>query len=463
MSSAAAEERTNSRIVAAYRSHTPGSAALAAEAASLFPSGITHDGRALDPYGIYVARAAGAHKWDVDGNRYIDYYGGHGALILGHCHPVVTAAVAGALAEGTQFGANHPAELLWAKAIQRLVPSAERVRFTSSGTEATLMAVRLARAFTGRQSLIRFQGHYHGWHDQMTSGYMNHYDGSATTGVLPGVAEKGLVLPPGDLDAVAEALRRNNDVAAMILEPTGSAFGQIPLTEDFLHGLRRLCTAHGVLLIFDEVVTGFRVSPGGAQTAFGITPDLTSFAKIVAGGMPGAAVAGRKDILDHLDFAVSDAAGREKINHPGTFNANPVSAAAGIAALGIVAETDACARASASAATLRARLNEMLAEEGLPWAFYGTYSGFHLFMNPEGRPISPTDFDPLGVGMEALKAQPKRLSTRLRLALLTHGVDTNGRIGGLLSSAHEPHDISETVDAFRASLRLLRAEGELAA
>jgi glutamate-1-semialdehyde 2,1-aminomutase len=463
MSSAAVTEdpRTNSRIVAAYRSRTPGSAALAAEAAVLFPSGITHDARVLDPYGIYIARALGPHKWDVDGNRYVDFYGGHGALILGHCNPVVEAAVAAALTQGTQYGANHPAEIQWAKAIQRLVPSAERVRFTSSGTEATLMAVRLARAFTGRQTLMRFHGHFHGWHDQMTSGFMNHFDGTATTGVLPGVAEKGLLVPPGDLDAVAAALRANNDVAAVILEPTGSSFGQIPLKPEFLRGLRALTEQHGVLLILDEVVTGFRVSPGGAQAAFGIRPDLTSFAKIVAGGMPGAAVVGRRDILDHLDFAVSAKTGREKINHPGTFNANPVSAAAGIAALGILAETDACARASATAESLRRGLNEMLAQEGMKWAVYGTYSGFHLFMNPEGREISPMDFDPYAYSMQELKTQPARLTQRLRLALLAHGIDTNGRIGGLLSSTHQQSDVDEAVAAFRASLHMLRAENEL--
>ena len=141
---------TNSRIVAAYREKTPGSSRLAAEARDLFPSGITHDSRQLDPYGIYVARAAGPRKWDVDGNEYVDYFGGHGALLLGHNHPVVAAAIAEALAEGTHFGANHPREVKWAQAVKRLVPAAERLRFTSSGTEATLMAVRLARAFTGR-------------------------------------------------------------------------------------------------------------------------------------------------------------------------------------------------------------------------------------------------------------------------------------------------------------------------
>ena len=285
---------TNSRIVAAYRQRTPGSGELACQAAALLPSGIAHDGRHLDPYGVYIVRASGPHKWDVDGNRYIDFYGGHGALILGHCHPRVTAAVARAAGEGTQFGANHPGEIGWARAIQRLVPAVERVRFTSSGTEATLMAVRLARAFTGRDTVLRFKGHFHGWNDHMTHGHVSHFDGTPTTGVLAGVAESAILAPPGDLAAVAAILGRRTDIAAAILEPTGASFGQVPVDPEFLHGLRALTALHGVLLIFDEVVTGFRTSRGGAQVAFGIRPDISTFAKIVAGGMPGAAVAGRQ-------------------------------------------------------------------------------------------------------------------------------------------------------------------------
>jgi len=455
------DPRVNSRIVAAYRARTTASADLNRQARDLLPSGIAHDARNLDPYSVYITRALGPHKWDVDGNRYMDYFGGHGALILGHSNPTVTAAAAAAMAEGTQFGASHPREIAWARAIQRLVPSAERIRFTSSGTEATLMAVRLARAFTGREALLRFKGHFHGWHDQMTSGYTNHYDGTPTPGVLPGVAQKSVLVPPGDLAAVEAALRANNDIAAIILEPTGSSFGQVPLTPEFLHGLRRLTEAHGVLLIFDEVVTGFRVSPGGAQVAFGIRPDLSSFAKIVAGGLPGAAVAGRKDVLDLLDFEATAKAGREKIGHPGTFNANPVSAAAGIACLTLLAETDAVARAAVTAADLRAGLNDALATAGVKWSVYGTSSGFHLFMNPQNRDITPHDFDPHAASMDELKTQDSRLNNRMRLAMLVGGVDLNPRLGGFTSSTHTAQDVADTVAAFAEALRMLKTEGEL--
>jgi len=455
------DARTNSRIVTDYRHRTPGSAELSRQAQELFPSGITHDARNLDPYGIYVARAAGSHKWDVDGNRYVDYFGGHGALILGHCHPDVTKATAEAMAEGSQFGASHPREILWANAVKRLVPAAERLRFTSSGTEATLMAVRLARAFTGKETLLRFKGHFHGWHDQMANGYSNHYDGTATPGVLPSVAQKSVLVNPGDIAAVEAALKSNPDICAIILEPTGSSFGQVPLKQEFVQELRRLTEKYGALLIMDEVVTGFRASPGGAQVAWGITPDLSSWAKILAGGMPGGCVTGRKDILDLLDFAATAKAGREKIGHPGTFNANPVSAAAGIACLTILAETDAVQKAADTAANLRDGLNGVLAEAGLKWAVYGTYSGFHLFVNPKGRDITPHGFDPYACEMEELKSQPPKLNQRMRLALLLNGVDTNPRLGGLVSSAHSAQDVADTLVAWREALKMLKAEGEL--
>ncbi len=461
MDSIADTSPTNSRIVATYRERTPRSAELAKAAAGLFPSGITHDARHLDPYGVYVERAQGPHKWDVDGNRYIDFFGGHGALLLGHRHPAVEAATEAAMAAGTHFGASHPAEVRWGQAVQRLVPAAERIRFTSSGTEATLMALRLARAFTGRSGLIRFRGHFHGWHDHMTSGYSNHFDGSATPGVLADIAQHTVLLDPGQIAQVRAALAADDDIAAVILEPTGSSFGQVPIRPEFLHELRELTEARGVLLIFDEVVTGFRVSRGGAQVAFDIHPDLSSFAKILAGGLPGGAVAGRRDILDLLDFEATRIAGREKIQHPGTFNANPVSAAAGAAALGVIAESDANDRAAATAASLRAAINDVLTSEGVAWAAYGTSSGFHLFMNPHGRPLDRAQFDAHDASFAELKEQPAALTRKLRLALLVHGVDVNGRAGGLLSCTHTASDVAETAEAFRAAVRMLRQEGEL--
>lgn len=456
------DQRSNSGILGAYLARTPGSAKLAGEAAKLFPSGITHDARNTDPYGIYVERAQGPHKWDVDGNRYIDYFGGHGSLILGHQHPAVVAAVRDAYDGGSHFGANHRREVEWGQVVQRLVPSAERIRFTSSGTEATLMAVRLARSFTGRQTILRFKGHFHGWHDHMTHGYTNHFDGTATTGVLQGVADKSIVVEPGDEAGVRAAFAASPDIAAVIIEPTGASFGQVPVRPEFLHFLRAETSRHGALLILDEVVTGFRVSKGGAQMEYGVTPDMTSFAKIIAGGLPGAAVAGRKEIFDLLDFNVTKAQGKEKIGHPGTFNANPVSAAAGIAALTTLEASGAPDTANATAARLRQGINEMLTEEKVNWACYGTFSGFHLYLNPKGRKIDPLAFDPLAVDQDELKPSNPAFANKLRLALMANGVDISSRLGGFTSATHTDSDNRDTAEALRAATRMLRAEGELA-
>ncbi len=452
---------TNSKIVAAYGEHTPGSAREAVRAAVALPSGIAHDSRKLDPYGIYVARAAGPRKWDVDGNEYVDYFGGHGALLLGHNHPKVLAVAQEALALGTHFGSNHPMEVRWAELVKEMVPSAERVRFTSSGTEATLMALRLARAHTGRAKVIRFLGHFHGWHDHMGPGFNSHFDGTPTTGVLAGVAENLVLVPPGDEAALAAAFDAHDDIAGAIIEPTGSQFGMVPVRPEYLKALRDATSANGALLIFDEVVTGFRVSPGGAQAHYGITPDLTALAKILAGGLPGGAIVGRKDILDLLDFQVTADRGVEKIQHPGTFNANPLSAAAGVAALEIIKDTDACERANDYAARLRAALNGALKEEGVPWAAYGTFSGIHIFTNPMRRKsIGPGSFDPFEMPREELVANAPSVN-KLRLAMLLGGADFNGWPGGQTSCVHADADLEQTVSSFSGAIHMLKREGEL--
>jgi glutamate-1-semialdehyde 2,1-aminomutase len=453
---------TNSPIIAAYRAATPGSAADAERAGRLFPSGITHDSRYIEPYGLYIARAKGPRKWDVDGNCYVDYFGGHGALLLGHCHPKVVQAVHEQIERGTHFGASHEVEIAWAEWILKLVPSAERVRFTSSGTEATLMALRLARAFTGKSKVIRFKHHFHGWHDHMTSGFASHFDGSPTTGVLPGVAGNVVLADQNDAEGFSRILDQHDDIAAAIIEPTGAHGARLPIDPQFLTALRELTRQHGVLLIFDEVVTGFRVSPGGAQREYGITPDLTTLAKIMAGGLPGGAVTGRKEILDLLDFQVTKASDREKINHPGTFNANPLSAAAGVAALEVVGTTDACSRANHYGEKLRRRINEVFEEERVPWAAYGTFSMFHIFTNPDRVAISPTRFDPHEQPVESLAGNRQAgVVHKLRLAMMINGVDLSGSPGGLTSATHGDAELEDTVSAVRKSVQMLRQEGEI--
>ena len=450
---------TDDAIIAAYRAKTPGSAALAAEARGLFPSGVTHDSRHLAPHGLYVERAAGARKWDVDGNGYVDFFGGHGALLLGHAHGGVTRAVTEALAQGSHFAAGHSHEVAWGRLVQQLVPSAERVRFTASGTEATHMALRLARAHTGRRKVLRFLGHFHGWHNDMTAGYNAHFDGTAPVGVPPESAASIVLAEAGDAARVREILEADRDIAAVILEPLGAATGRVPVDGGFLAALRELCDRQGALLIFDEVITGFRVAPGGVQAACGVTPDLTCLAKILAGGLPGGAVAGRKDLLDWLDYEASAKAGREKVYHPGTFNANPVTAAAGAACLAVVAEGEATAQAAATAEQLRRGLNEILMQLQVPWAAYGESSLFHLFLNPEGRRIRPDGFDPRGFGRAELSSSGGALGHRLRLAALVQGIDLSPWPGGFLSAAHGDAEVQDTLEGFREALLMLRAEG----
>lgn len=390
----------DSAIVAEYQRRTPGSARWAAEAARRLPSGVAHDSRYLAPYPIYVERAAGSRKWDVDGNEYVDYSGGHGALLLGHNHPAVVAAVAAQLERGTHFGACHPLEVEWARRVQQLIPSAERVRFTSSGTEATLLALRLARSFTGKPKIVRLAGHFHGWHDHLAFAVANRFDGSAPPGVLSELARQIVVAPPGDCDAMRALLETDRQIAAVILEPTGASWGQVPLAASYVQQVRQWTAERGVLFIADEVITGFRCSPGGAQQVLGIRPDLTTLAKILAGGLPGGAVCGRVEVLAGLEFpplvppaAAASEPAREKISHHGTFNANPLSAAAGVATLDIVAQSDVCVRASQFAAELREALDRVLCDLNSPWCCYGSYSGFHLFTNPERLPIRAADIE----------------------------------------------------------------------
>jgi glutamate-1-semialdehyde 2,1-aminomutase len=456
---------SNSPIVAAFTARTPGSAAAYARAREVFPGGVTHDTRYVRPHPLSIERAAGARKWDVDGNEYIDYFGGHGALILGHAHPEVAARIAEQAARGTHYGANHALELRWGELVRELVPSAEMVRFTNSGTEATLMALRLARAATGRPRLLRLRGHFHGWHDHMAFGVTNHFDGTPTPGVLEGLASNVLLADPNDAAGLLGLLEEHGaEIAAAILEPTGSTYGQVPLRPDFVRLLREETAKRGILLVFDEVVTGFRVALGGAQQALGITPDLTTLAKILAGGLPGGAVVGRRDVMELLDPERAAARGVEKVPHQGTFNANPLSAAAGVATLEVLRSTDAIERAHRHAGQLREGMNAVLAEEGVPWAVYGTHTGFHVFTNPRGVAGvgPPRRFDPLAFGYEDLKVpRGAQAPVKLALAMRVNGADIMPWPGGTVSAAHGPAELDRTLEAFRRSLRMLKDEGEI--
>lgn len=421
----------------------------------IFPDGVTHDLRKLEPFPIYIERASGARKWDVDGHELIDYWSGHGALLLGHCHPAVVAAVQKQVALGTHFGGCHDLEIEWGRWVQKLVPSAERVRFTASGTESTLMALRLARMFTGRPKILKFVGHFHGWHDFVMPAAYAPYETLSVPGVGADVAGNTVVIPPNDVPALERALSDDLQIGAVILEPTGGHWGAVPIRGEFLRELRRLTDKHGQLLIFDEVITGFRVHPGGAQSHYQVQPDLTTLAKVLAGGLPGGALAGRADVLAGIETKPN----RPKMRHPGTFNANPVSAAAGIATLKEVATDGPCRRANALAEQLRASLNALFAERFPDWIAYGDFSMFHVRSGYEGpRPNAP-DHIPYGGALERLDGpkNPRQVQA-FRQGLLLHGVDWPG-LGGWLTAAHNETDIDITVQAVAATIDLLRAEG----
>ena len=463
MAAPAAKVGTNSKVEAAFRTRTRGSAALYERARKVIPAGLTHDSRTLLPYPIYAARAEGPRKWDVDGNAYVDYFGGHGALLLGHGYPAVVEAIQRQSAIGTHFGSAHELEVVWAELVNRLIPCAERVRFTASGTEASHLALRLARAHAGKPKVIRFVGHFHGWHDAVAAGAMSHFDGGVPVGLSPALVEQSILLPADDPARVEATLAARDDVAAVLIEPSGASWGQVPLPAGFLAALREITTRYGVTLIFDEVITGFRWAKGGAQQRFGITPDLCVLAKIVAGGMPGGAVGGRADILDQLDAGAMKQAKREKIGHQGTFNANPVCAAAAVTTLGIVEREDVCARAEQAAAALRDGMRRILIEEDVAWGVYGEASTFLIHQNPARLPLDPATFDAGALGFKGLKGTRNvEQAYRLRLALIANGVDIMGAPGGLVSALHGPEEIARTLEAFRTAVRWMKDDGDIA-
>ncbi len=439
-------------ILEEYVQKHPGSAQRYEEATQIFPGGVTHDTRYVTPFPIYVTHGSGPLKWDVDGNEYVDYVSGHGSLILGHSHPAIVAAVTNQVARGTHLGANTDEEIRWGRAIKRLVPSIEKIRCHSSGTEATLMALRLARAYTGKNKVVKFVEHFHGWHD-----YSVTLGDAPVAGVPETTAQSMIVLPPGDISAVEQVLSRDGDVAAVILEPTGAHFGQLPImVPRFLDDLREVTRRYGVLLIMDEVVTGFRVSPGGAQVKFGIDPDLTTFAKIVAGGLPGGVVGGKADIIDMIAFR-DDAAwdSQNRIAHPGTFNANPLSAAAGATCLEMIASQPINDRADAMAARLKKGLNAIFSKMEVAGHAQGLSSLIHITLRD-----CDCDREMCTMPHREIKAAAgPELTMPLKRAMINGGADIMGRGSLIVSSTHREQDVDRTLEAFEGALSAMRRDG----
>jgi glutamate-1-semialdehyde 2,1-aminomutase len=432
-------------VLDTYRALHPKSAVLAERARQVIPGGVTHDSRHLKPFAVYMDRAQGSRKWDVDDLEYVDYWMGHGALFLGHCHPTVVKAIQAQAARGTHLGASHEQEVHWAELVRKLVPSAEMVRFTMSGTEATHLALRLARAFTNRSRVVKFQGHFHGWHDGVVLGVAPPYDVPYSAGVPAAVMDQVLLCPPNDIKAV-ELLLQRGDVAAVILEPAGGGSGTIPTIPGYLQELRTLTERHGVVLIFDEVITGFRYAPGGAQAYFGVTPDMTTLAKIVAGGLPGAVVCGKRPLMERMAHRGDPTWDRsERVAQNGTFNSNPVCAAAAIATLELVADGSLHAKANKLGDELRAGLNEVMKKASVPGCTFGEASIFHVSF--EGKP-GLAGFD-----------RPRRgdLYHLLRCALLNNGLDCAAQ-HGWVSAVHTAEDLERTWAGYDKALRAMAAD-----
>ncbi|MGE3912835.1 MAG: glutamate-1-semialdehyde 2,1-aminomutase [Chloroflexota bacterium] len=416
------------------------SAALESRAVKVIPAGVNSPVRAFKAVGggpVFLKRGFGATVEDVDGNQYLDYLASWGPLILGHAHPAVVAAVQEAAADGTSFGAPTEREVLLAEAINRAMPSIELMRLVSSGTEACMSALRVARAFTGRSKILKFDGCYHGHTDsllvQAGSGAIT-FGTPDSAGVTPSVAAETLSTPYNDLASVRAAFAAHgSEIAAIIVEPIAANMGVIPPADGFLQGLREITTQHGALLIFDEVVSGFRYGPGGAQVGLGITPDLTCLGKIVGGGLPLAAYGGRRDIMEVL-------APLGPAYQAGTLSGNPVATAAGLATIQVLTETNPYARLDTLAGQLADGLADGARAAGIPLQVSRVGSMMTAFFSEH----LPTDY------ASAMSADRNRYAAYFR-GMLERGVylAPSQFEAGFVSTAHTEADIERTISLAR--------------
>jgi glutamate-1-semialdehyde 2,1-aminomutase len=416
--------------------------ALFERAQALLPGGVNSPVRAFRSVGgnpFFAARAEGAHLIDVDGNRYVDYVGSWGPMIAGHAHPAVLEAVARTMRDGLSFGVPNALEVEMAEVLTRLVPSCEMVRMVNSGTEATLSAIRLARGATGRSRIVKFEGCYHGHGDSFL---VKAGSGALTLGLpdSPGVpaalADLTLTLPFNDFDAATRLFEQQGDaIAGLIVEPiVGNANCILP-ADGFLDHLRALCTRHGTILIFDEVMTGFRVALGGAQARYGVTPDLSTFGKIIGGGMPVGAYGGRRELMAQI-------APSGPIYQAGTLSGNPVAMAAGLATLQLIQAPGFHAELERRTHQLCDGLQAAAHAAGVPFATTRSCAMFGLYFR-EGPVHSYAD----------AMASDVAAFRRFFHAMLRRGVylAPSAFEAGFLSSAHGDAEIDATLDAARAA------------
>jgi glutamate-1-semialdehyde 2,1-aminomutase len=411
---------------------------LFAEAQKYLPGGVNSPVRAFKSVGgtpIFFERGQGAHLFDVDGNRYIDYVGSWGPLILGYSHPQVVEAIREEAAKATSFGAPTAVEIELAKKVVEMVPSIEMVRMVNSGTEATMSAIRLARGYTGRNKIIKFIGCYHGHGDS----FLIQAGSGATTlgvpnspGVTPGSATDTLLAPFNDAGAVSALVAQHGkDIAAIIVEPVAGNMGMIPPEGTFLQDLRRICDEEGIVLIFDEVMTGFRVARGGAQERYGILPDLTTLGKIIGGGLPVGAYGGKREIMEYV-------APLGAVYQAGTLSGNPLAMRAGLETLRLIDQPGFYEALEAKSARLEAGIRDNLRRLGIE--LYSTRVGsmFCLFFTPE----KVRDY------AGATRSNTDAFAKYFR-AMLEEGVylAPSQFEAGFVSAAHSDADIEETITA----------------
>jgi len=411
------------------------------------PGGVNSPVRAFKSVGgtpVFIERADGAYLFDVDGKRYIDYIGSWGPMLLGHNHPAIRDAVIQAAANGLSFGAPCPAEIDMAEKIAQLVPSMEMVRMVSSGTEATMSAIRLARGYTRRDTILKFEGCYHGHADSLL---VKAGSGALTLGVpnSPGVpadfAKYTLTCEFNNLKQVEQIFaEKGADIACIIVEPVAGNMNCIPPEPGFLEGLRRICDQYQSMLIFDEVMTGFRVALGGAQAVYNVTPDLTTLGKIIGGGMPVGAFGGKRAIMEHI-------APLGPVYQAGTLSGNPIAMAAGLAALNEISKPDVFAKLTSKTSQLITGLSAAALQHGVPMTFNQVGGMFGFFFSNEAK---------VSNYQQATQCDTEAFKHFFHL-MLQQGIylAPSAYEAGFLSLAHSDDDLAATVDAAAKSFAAL--------
>ena len=372
-----------------YENRTQKSKELYEKACKILPSGVSYGIRAFPPYPFFVEKANGVSVHDVDGNIYTDYWIGHGALILGHSPKRVIDAVKKQLPFGTHFGFAHELEIELAKRIVESVPSVEMVRYTTSGTEANMYGTRLARAYTGKMKMLKIEGGWHGGFDSLHKAVSYPFNKPESAGLNPKTTEDTLSVPFNDLDAARKYLK-GRDIACLILEPVMGAAGFITPDLGYLKGLREACDETDTLLVFDEVVTGFRLAPGGAQELYGVKPDMTILGKVIGGGFPIGAFCGPAEIMDRLDHVKYPRA-EERSAHSGTFTGNPISMVAGCTTLDLLKDGKVHIHIDKLGSKMRRGLEDVFERSSQPAVVTGVGSTFAIhFQNKVPRNVADT-------------------------------------------------------------------------